>query len=189
MMNNLPRVSIIAAIGKNRELGKEDRLLWEIPEDAKYFRDMTRGHVNIMGRKTYESLLHYYKGKPMPKRVSVVVTRDPEYKAADGVFVFTDMKDAIAFAKKKEVEISQVEEYKGARDPRSQEAEVFNIGGGQIFALGLSFADRLYLTFVDGEFSEADAFFPEFSEFKKVINEQKSSGNGYTYIFKTLERG
>jgi dihydrofolate reductase len=188
-MNNQPRVSLIAAVGKNRELGKDDKLLWEIPEDAKFFRDMTRGHVNIMGRKTYESLLHYYKGKPMPKRVSVVVTRDPEYKAADGVFVFTDMKEAIAFAKRKELEISEVEDYRGARDPRSEGAEVYDIGGGQIFTLGLPFADRLYLTFVDGEFSDADAFFPEFPEFTRVIEEKKSSGNGYTYTFKTLERG
>ncbi|MBP9815039.1 MAG: dihydrofolate reductase [Candidatus Levybacteria bacterium] len=183
------RVSIIAAIGKNRELGKEDRLLWEIPEDAKFFRDMTRGHVNIMGRKTYESLLHYYKGKPMPKRVSVVVTRDAKYKAADGVFVFTDMKEAVEFAKKKEQEISKIEEYKNARDLRSLEAEVYDIGGGQIYALGLPFADRLYLTFVDGEFPQADAFFPEFPEFTKVVGEKKGLKGEYDYTFKTLERG
>lgn len=183
-----PRLSIIAAIGKNRELGVGDRLLWEIPEDAKFFRDMTRGHVCIMGRKTYESLLHYYKGKPMAKRVSVVVTRDADYKAADGVFVFTDIEEAVKFAKEKEAEISHIPEYKDARDERSQEPEVFDIGGGQIFTLGLPLADRLYLTFVDGEFPEADAFFPEFPEFSKVVEARKSEGNGFTYTFKNLER-
>lgn len=179
---------MIAAIGKNRELGKEDRLLWEIPEDAKYFRDMTRGHVCIMGRKTYESLLHYYKGKPMPKRVSVVVTRDPDYQAFNEVFVFTDMKEAVEFAKKKELEISKIPEYKDERDPRSIAPEVYNIGGGQIFTAGLPFANRLYLTFVDGEFPEADTYFPEFPEFTKVVGERKSSDSKYTYTFYTLER-
>ncbi len=183
-----PRISMIAAIGKNRELGKEDRLLWEIPEDGKFFRDMTRGHVNVMGRKTYESLLHYYKGKPMPKRVSVVVTRDPEYKAHEGVFVFTDIEKALEFAKEKELEISQNPEYRDARDPRSVDSEVFNTGGAQIFTLGLPLADRLYVTEVDGEFPEADAFFPEYSEFSKIIEERKSQGNGFTYTFKTLEK-
>lgn len=182
-----PKVSMIAAIGKSRELGKGDRLLWSIPEDAKFFRDMTRGHVCIMGRKTYESLLHYYKGKPMAKRVSVVVTRDADYKAFDGVFVFTDMKDAVEFAKKKELEISEIEEYKQVRDPRSQVPEVYNIGGGQIFSLGLPFADRLYLTQVDGEFPDADAFFPAYDEFK-VLSEKKSEGNGFTYTYQILER-
>lgn len=183
-----PRVSTIAAIGKNRELGKEDRLLWEIPEDGKFFRDMTRGHVCIMGRKTYESLLHYYKGKPMPKRISVVVTRDPEYKALPGVLVFTGIEEALEFAKKKEDEISQGVEYRNERDERSKTPEVYNIGGAQIFTLGLPLSDRLYITEVDGEFPEADAFFPEYSEFTKVVEERKSEGNGFTYTFKTLER-
>jgi len=179
---------MIAAIGKNRELGKEDRLLWEIPEDAKYFRDMTRGHVCIMGRKTYESLLHYYKGKPMPKRVSVVVTRDPDYQVFNEVSVFTDMKKAVEFAQKKELEISKSGEYVDERDFNSRGPEVYNIGGGQIFKLGIKFADRLYLTLVDGEFPEADAYFPKFSEFSKIVSERKSEGNGFTYTFKVLER-
>ena len=174
------KVSMIAAIGKNRELGENDRLLWDLPSEAKFFRDTTRGHANIMGRKTYESLLHYFKGKLMPGRTSIVVTRDPNYKTLEGSYAFTDVKDAIDAAKKEEERLRKL-------DP-SLPSEVFIIGGAQMYELGLPFADRLYLTFVDGEFPEADAFFPEFAEFTKVISEKKSEENGYKYTMTILEK-
>lgn len=182
------RVSMIAAIGKNRELGKKDRLLWDIPEDANYFRSMTRGHACIMGRKTFESLMHYFNGKPIPGRTSIVVTRDAGYQAPEGCYVFTDVKEAIEFAKKEEERLSKDPEIGKKRDPRTVVSEVFIIGGAQMYSLAIPVADRLYLTFVDGEFPDADAFFPEFSEFTKVLEECKSGGNGFTYTFKTLER-
>lgn len=182
------RVSMIAAIGKNRELGKDDHLLWSIPEDLKFFRDMTRGHVNVMGRKTFENLLRDYKGKTLPKRISVVVTREKDYKAPEGVFVFNDIKEAIEFAKKKEEETSMLDEFSSVRTPQSKEPEVYNIGGGQIFASSLDLTDRIYLTQVDGEFPDADAFFPEYPQFTKIIEERPSSDENYSYTFKTLER-
>ncbi len=207
-----PIISIIAAIGKNRELGKHvgedknsgvgDVLLWDIPEDAKHYRDMTRWHANIMGRKTFESLSEYFHGPP-PKRINIVVTRDPgynpdliidkykEYWKEKGdsplaniqrtSYTFTDMKEAVEAAKKEEVKLR--EQRQDGLSP-----EVFVVGGAQAFKLALPFADRLYLTFVDGEFPDADAFFPEFPEFKKVISTKNSSGNGFNYSFKILKR-
>lgn len=175
-----PRISMIAAIGKNRELGKQDRLLWNLPGETQYFRDTTRGHANVMGRKTFESLLHYFKGKPIPGRTSILVTRDPEYKAPQGTYAFTNIEDALEFAKKEEERLRQI-------DP-SLSPEVFIIGGAQMYALGMPYADRLYLTFVDGEYASADAYFPEFSEFTKVISEKDGEENGLKYKMTVLEK-
>lgn len=162
------RISMIAAIGENRELGRDNKLLFDIPEDMKFFRETTRGKPVIMGRKTAEHLVEFYTKGPLPGRRNIVVTRNPEY-SLEGFTVVSRIEDAITIAKEEDAD------------------EIFIIGGGEIYTLGLPFSDRLYLTIVDGKF-EADAFFPEFSEFSKVINERKSSGNGYTYTFKTLER-
>ena len=162
-------ISMIAAIGKNRELGKGDKLLWEIPEDMQYFRTTTRGHANIMGRKTFESILGYL-GKPLPGRTSIIVTRDEDYKAPEGCFAFDSIEKAIEFAKTIEKE------------------EIFVIGGAQIYALGLPYADVLHLTLVDKAFPEADAFFPDYSEFSHEISRRESEGNGYRYAFVDLQK-
>jgi len=164
------RVSMIAAIGEgNRVLGKDKKLLWHIPEDMKFFRDTTRGHAVIMGRKTFESL-----GKPLPQRMNIIVSRNPNKIANTGECLFVDsLEKAIALAKDWE--------------PKNDDAEIFIIGGAQIYTAALPFADRLYLTLVEGQY-EGDAFFPEYPEFTRVISERKSEGNGYTYTFLTLQR-
>ncbi len=162
------RVSMIAAIGENRELGRDNKLLFDIPEDMKFFRETTRGKPVIMGRKTAEHLVEFYTKGPLPGRRNIVVTRNPDY-VLEGFTVVSRIEDAITIAKEDDTD------------------EIFIIGGGEIYTLGLPLADRLYLTIVDGAY-DADAFFPEYSEFSKVINERKSSGNGYAYTFKTLER-
>lgn len=162
------RISMIAAIGENRELGRDNKLLFDIPEDMKFFRETTRGKPVIMGRKTAEHLVEFYTKGPLPGRRNIVVTRNPEY-TLEGFTVVSRIEDAITIAKEEDAD------------------EIFIIGGGEIYTLGLPFSDRLYLTIVDGVF-DADAFFPDYSEFSKIINERKSSGNGYTYTFKTLER-
>ncbi len=176
-------ISMIAAIGEgNRVLGKENKLVWNIPEDTKFFRDMTRGHPVIMGRRTFESL-----GRPLPQRANIVITRDKMWipafagmtnKSSD-VIVCYAIEEAIVQAKgihNSEFIIQN-----------SSEDEIFIIGGGQIYSQGIKFAKRLYLTVVHGNF-EGDAFFPEYPEFKKIISERKSEGNGYRYTFFTLER-
>ena len=94
MTNTKPTISAIAAIGKNRELGKNDKLIWRIPEDMKHFIALTTGHPVIMGRKTFESI-----GKPLPGRTNIVITRNQDYQAL-GCIVVQTIEDAIAEAGK-----------------------------------------------------------------------------------------
>lgn len=160
-----PRISIIAAFGdSNRVIGNKGKIPWHIPDDFKHFKDLTSGHVIIMGRKTFESI-----GKSLPNRINMVVTRDAKY-TAEGCIVVDSMEKALEIAKQKE-----------------EKGEVFIIGGGEIYKQGLPFTDRLYLTIIQGEF-EGDAFFPEFPEFSKVISVEVKQDEKYKYAFITLER-
>ena len=158
-----PRISIIAAIGKNRELGKDNRLLWHISEDLKRFKKLTTGHPIIMGRKTFDSI-----GRVLPDRVNVVVTRDESFKQDDAL-VCHSLKDAIEKAETIEND------------------EIFIIGGGQIFEQIIKFADRLYLTIVEGEY-EADTFFPDYTKFKRVVSSHNGESEGLRYKYVILER-
>lgn len=161
-----PKISIIAAIGgKKRALGKDNKLLWNIPEDTKRFKDLTYAHAVIMGRKTFESI-----GKPLANRMNFIVTRDPNYAPTGKVTLASSLEEAIEKAKECEVH------------------EIFIIGGGQIYEQGMKYADTLYLTVVEGEFKDVDTFFPDYSAFKKKLSEQTKSSNGYTYTFLDLER-
>src|SRR3989338_10723261 len=139
-----PIVSAIAAIGKNRELGKRSDLIWRIPDDLKRLKALTTGHVVIMGRKTYESI-----GRPLPNRTNIIVTRNPDF-TAPGCLVATSVPDALDLAREHETE------------------EIFILGGAEIYTQALPFTDRLYLTIVDATDPEADTFFPDYSEFTKV---------------------
>jgi dihydrofolate reductase len=179
-----PKISIIAAIGENRELGKNNKLLWDIPEDMKRFRELTKGHVVIMGRKTYESI-----GHPLPKRINIIVTRDkkkflsshPELDSGSDSgqarmttgFVCQSLEEAIELAKSLTTHYSL---------PTTND-EIFIIGGGQIYEQGIKYADKLYLTIVEGKFV-ADTFFPGYSEFKKTVFKRKSENekNIFTFI-------
>lgn len=160
-----PTISLIAAIGKNRELGKENSLLWNIPEDMKHFRDTTRGHAVVMGRKTFESI-----GRPLPNRTNIIVSRDKNYKVPEDCLRAESIEEAIKIASEHE------------------STEVFIIGGAQIYALALPYADKLYLTIVDKEFPDADAFFPDYPEFKKTISKRTSSDENYNYSFIELTK-
>lgn len=169
------KVSAIAAIGENRELGKDNKLLWYIPEDLQRFKALTSGHPVIMGRKTFESI-----GKVLPRRLNIVVTRDVSYKK-EGITVCSSIKEAISVAKE------QVINNKDQRKQQSTENEVFIIGGGEIYRQAMPFVDRLYLTIVHNSF-DADTFFPEYPEFTKVIEEEDHEGSKYHYTWLTLER-
>lgn len=160
---NKPVISLVSAIGRNRELGKDNKLLWDIPEDMKHFRELTSGHPVIMGRKTFESI-----GRPLPNRTNIVVSRDPNYVAPKCIAV-DSLQKAIERAK-------QVEQ-----------DEIFVIGGGQIYEQAMPLADKLYLTIVDADF-EADTFFPDYSEFKKVVSKRQSKDLHYRYTFLELVR-
>lgn len=157
------KISIIAAIGKNRELGKDNKLLWSIPEDMERFKTVTMGHPVIMGRKTFKSI-----GKPLTGRINIVLTKDPNFKA-QGVFVCHTIEEAISLAE--------------SRDTH----EIFFIGGGEVYAQAIKFADKIYLTIVNGKF-EADTYFPEYSEFSKVIYKREGQNKQYRYTFLELSR-
>ncbi|MFA6532468.1 MAG: dihydrofolate reductase [Patescibacteria group bacterium] len=168
-------ISIIAAIGKNRELGKKNKLLWHISEDFKRFKDLTSGHVVIMGRKTYESLPE--KFRPLPNRINIVVSRHPEpVSGSRNQFGMTQLiycssiEEAIQFAKQEKT------------------SEIFIIGGASIYKQGIKYADKLYLTLVDKEYPDADAFFPEYGEFKRKVFEEDHNSKDINFKFIELEK-
>lgn len=165
MMRNAgkPIISIICALGEEREIGNSGKLPWIIPEDLKQFKLFTEGHVVIIGKKTFESI-----GKPLPNRTNVVITRDESFKA-EGIIIASSIKAAIQKA-------SEIEK-----------DEIFIIGGGQIYSQSIQIVDKLYLTMVEGEF-KADTFFPDYSEFKTIVSERKSKDENFDYTFLELEK-
>ncbi|MCR4326213.1 MAG: dihydrofolate reductase [Candidatus Roizmanbacteria bacterium] len=160
---NAPRISMIAAVGRNRELGKKNALLWNIPEDMKRFRTITKNHAVIMGRKTFESI-----GRPLPARTNIVVSRDSEF-APIGMIVVRSLEEALAEARRIETE------------------ELFIIGGGQLYALALPITDRLYITQVHDSF-DADTYFPDYSSFNRVVSKEEGKDKQYSYTFLVLEK-
>lgn len=161
-------ISIIAAIGKNRELGARNKLLWHISEDMERFKKLTTGQVVIMGRKTYESIPE--KFRPLPNRVNIIVSRsaslDPSATPQDDTKLLfcSSIEDAIAKAKQ-------------------FNKEIFIIGGAQIYGQSLKYTDKLYLTLVDKEYPDADVFFPDYSLFKNKIKEEERVSEGLKFKF------
>ncbi len=160
-------ISLIAAIGKNNELGKKNALLWNLPADMKHFRDTTALHAVVMGRKTFESI-----GRPLPNRRNVVITRDVNYKR-EGIEVVNSLAAALdKFS-----------------DPNE---EIFIIGGAELYKQTIEIADRLYITHVDADDKEADAFFPEI--IPVVWNEishkehRADEKNPFNYTFSVYKR-
>lgn len=127
-------ISMIAAVGKNRELGKNNDLIWHFKEDMKFFRETTTGNTVVMGRKTFESLPH-----ALPNRRNVVITSNKNY-SAEGAEVASSLEEALELTKND---------------------NVFIIGGGKIYSEFLKYADKLYLTEIDAQCEDADTFFPE----------------------------
>ena len=179
------KLSIIAAIGKNRELGKDNKLIWHIKEDLQRFKALTSGHPIIMGRKTWESL----PIKPLPNRYNIVITSSANYQA-DGAVVCNSIEEGIKRAKRHSGEVEASTDSRiDSGQARMTKNEVFVIGGGQIYeqAIKKGLVDKLYLTLVDGSF-DADTFFPDYSDFKKVVFEKESQSDKYKYRFLELER-
>ena len=133
-------ISLIAAVGKNYELGKNNDLIWRLDGDLPFFKRVTMGKTVVMGRKTFESM-----PKALPGRKNIVLTKDVNY-SADGITVFSDYKKIL-------------EEIKS-------EEETFIIGGASIYSLFLPFADKIYLTEADASDSSADVYFPLFDKEK-----------------------
>lgn len=137
-------ISLIAAVAKNGVIGGGNTLLWDIPEDMKHFRDKTRGHTVIMGRKTYESI-----GNPLPNRKNIVITRDKTY-LRHGVDVVNSLNEALRLAN-----LEQGKEF----EENQEEVEVFVIGGGEIYKQAMEKANKLYITEIYKDF-EGDTLFP-----------------------------
>lgn len=151
-------ITLIAAAGENNELGKDNDLVWHLPDDFKYFKTRTTGHFIIMGRKTFESF-----PKLLPNRTHVVITRNVEYKV-EGALVVQSLEEAFELAKE---------------DPQP-----YVIGGGEIYHQALPHAHKIELTRVHGTF-EADAHFPEIpeSEWELVEEEFHPEDERHRYAF------
>lgn len=158
------KLSIIVAMDKNRLIGGENKLLWNIPGELKRFKEITTGHPIILGRKTHESI-----GRVLPNRTNIIVTRDPDYKV-EGTIVVHSLEKALEKAKS---------------EPGCD--EIFVIGGGQIYAQALPMADRLYVTIVDGDY-EGDTYFPDYSDFTKVVEEKDFNESEIKYKTLILEK-
>lgn len=160
-------ISAIVAVAKNRVIGKDNDIPWYLPADLKYFKRKTLDHHILMGRKCYESI-----GRPLPKRVNVVITRNPFFIASNCLVVHS-VDEGLKLAQENGAE------------------EVFIIGGAQIYELSYPFWDRLYLTEVDIE-PEGDVFFQELEmEDWTLVSEEAHQAEGkneHNYTFKVLER-
>ena len=172
-----PKISLIVAISKNRAIGKDNKLLWYIPEDLKRFRAITNGHPIIMGRKTFESI-----GKPLPNRTNIVITRDENYKP-EGCIVTHSLNEAIE--KAKHLPFAKLAAVNLANQFTD---EIFIIGGGQIYEQAMPLADKLYVTVIDTNVTDADTFFPEYNNFTKIIHQEQKEHNGLKYTWYELEK-
>ncbi|MFT5253329.1 MAG: dihydrofolate reductase [Flavobacteriales bacterium] len=158
-------IIMIAAAAENNALGKNNELVWHLPNDFKRFKTLTSGHYIIMGRKTFESF-----PRPLPNRTHIIISRQADY-APEGCVVVSSMKKAI--------------------DACPQDEDIFIIGGGEIYNLGLPFTDKIELTLVHHTF-EADAFFPIIKEEEWVLQQSelhvKDEKHQFDYSYQTYLR-
>ena len=158
-------ITIIAAAGQNNELGKDNDLVWHLPDDFKRFKQLTTGHYIIMGRKTFESF-----PKPLPNRTHVVITRNEDYQK-EGAVVVHSIDAALLKA--------------------SSDAQPYIIGGGEIYKMALEVTDKIELTRVHGTF-DADTFFPELDkdqwELIAEIPHPKDDRHNYGFTYETWVR-
>jgi dihydrofolate reductase len=158
-------IIMIAAAAENNALGKNNDLVWHLPNDFKRFKALTSGHHIIMGRKTFESF-----PKPLPNRKHVIISRQEGYNP-EGCIVVNSMEKAI--------------------EACPQEEDVFIIGGGEIYSLGIAFAEKIELTLVHHSF-EADAFFPVIKEEEWKLTQSelqlKDEQHQYDYTYQTYLR-
>jgi len=159
-------IAIVVAVAENNVIGKDNQLIWHLPADLRFFKNLTMGHPIVMGRKTYESI-----GKPLPGRTTVIITRQHDLEAP-GCIVVNSIDEAIAQA-------------------QTIDQDVYIIGGAEIYKQALSKVDTIYLTRVHHTF-EGDTFFPEIVESQwEVVSEEKhepDEKNKYSYSFVTLKR-
>ena len=154
-------ISLITAIGKNGEIGKNNELIWHIKEDMQYFKQMTLNHPVIMGFNTYKSI-----GRALPNRKNIVITKNNQNKINDkNIFVYDDINNLIKVLKDDE--------------------EYFIIGGSSIYQAFYDVADKLYLTEINAEDKTADSYFPKISIedwHKKLIKHSRENNIEYDFV-------
>jgi len=163
--NKFNNLSLIVATDQENGIGKNNQLLWHLPNDLKFFKKTTSGHTVIMGRKTFDSI-----GKPLPNRRNLIITRKEDLKI-EGVEIFNSLEDALKACIKEE--------------------QTFIIGGGEIYREALPFVDHIYLTKVHHQFN-ADTFFPTLDaiNWKVTFKEDhyKDDKHAFDYSFLILKR-
>ncbi|AIG29247.1 dihydrofolate reductase [Flavobacterium psychrophilum] len=159
-------ITIIAAAGKNNELGKDNQIIWHLPDDFKRFKAITSGHHIIMGRKTFESF-----PKPLPNRTHIVITRNKNYSLPEDCFVVDSIEKAIDICPKNKT--------------------IFIIGGGEIYKQSINIANCIELTRVHGDF-DADAFFPtiDLTKWELVSSQfhEKDEKHQFSFTFETYTK-
>lgn len=156
-------VSAIAALSKNKVIGKDNDLPWRLPDDMKFFMQTTKGHHVVMGRRNYDSLHEKYK--PLPERTNIVITRQTNF-VAPGCIVLHAVEPALEIAKK------------------NSEQECFIIGGAEIYKLAMPHTTRLYMTEIDAVI-DGDTYFPDIrkDEWKEVSRRHHPADDRHAYAF------
>jgi len=158
------QITLIAAMGKNREIGLQGRMPWHLPAELQHFKQTTMGKAMLMGRKTWQAI-----GRPLPGRQNIVISRNPEFRA-DGADVISALPEAVGI---------------------SQSEEIMVIGGGQLYTLALPLAARMVLTMIDIE-PEADTWFPRWLEQEWQQSSERffdaDDINGLSYRIVELDR-
>lgn len=151
-------VTLVAAVASNGVIGAGGGIPWRVPGEQVTFKRLTMGHVLVMGRRTYESI-----GRPLPGRTTIVVTRDPQWSAPDGVLVCADVQEAL-------------------RKAATIDAEVYVAGGAQVYGEALPHADRIVLTRVDAA-PVGDTYFPDldWEQWREVSREPHDGFTVMTY--------
>jgi dihydrofolate reductase len=153
-------ITLIAACSKNRVIGGDNKLLWDIPEDLQRFRRLTNGNPIVMGRKTYESI-----GRPLPNRTNIILSKQKNLKIKD-CLIYNNIHDVMRLW---------------------ADSNLFVIGGGEIYKMFLPFADKIELTLIDKEYV-GDAYFPELDNGWKLESEISSSHEDINFEFQTFLR-
>ena len=148
-------ISIIVAVAKDGAIGKEGKMPWKIPGEQRQFKDLTTGHVVIMGRTSYEEI-----GHPLPNRTNIVVSKTKVF-SGENLYTVKSLQEAIE---------------------RAGQEEIFIAGGAEIFQEALPLADKIYMTYVDMEVPDADRFFPNFSEEEYKREEIEKVGGETSYL-------
>lgn len=165
-------ITLIAAMSRNRVIGRNNALPWRMPADMQRFKRRTMGSAVIMGRRTWSTM----NGKPLPGRTNIVITRDANFAVA-GAVAAHDLDEAI----------------REARTAHPDAAEIFIVGGAEIYRLALPRADRIDLTVIETDIADGDAYFPAFEHdsgwrLQREESHPADDRNAFAYVFRTYER-